>query len=190
VVGLENMPEEPCVILSKHQSAWETMTIQDYVPHGAYCVFVLKKELLRVPLIGWGLAAMKMISIDRAAGKQALDQVVEQGRERLKKGFYVIIFPEGDARRAGREKTLQGRRRLSGHPRGLQGGAGRPQFRRTLAAPGLHQEARHRHHQHRPGLRRDRNDEAKSISVSKAGSKARCTGFPRTATRMPADSAG
>ena len=95
VIGLENMPAEPCVILAKHQSAWETMTIQDYVPKGAYCVFVLKRELLRVPLIGWGLGAMKMISIDRTAGKQALDLVVEQGRERLKKGFYVIIFPEG-----------------------------------------------------------------------------------------------
>ena len=95
VIGIENMPQEPCIILSKHQSAWETMTLQDYVPHGAYCVFVLKKELLRVPFIGWGLGAMKMISIDRAAGKNALDQVVTQGRERLKQGFYVIIFPEG-----------------------------------------------------------------------------------------------
>ncbi len=95
VTGIENMPQEPCIILSKHQSAWETMTLQDYVPHGAYCVFVLKKELLRVPFIGWGLGAMKMISIDRAAGKNALDQVVTQGRERLKQGFYVIIFPEG-----------------------------------------------------------------------------------------------
>ena len=95
VIGIENMPQEPCIILSKHQSAWETMTLQDYVPNGAYCVFVLKKELLRVPFIGWGLGAMKMISIDRAAGKNALDQVVTQGRERLKQGFYVIIFPEG-----------------------------------------------------------------------------------------------
>ena len=95
VIGIENMPQEPCIILSKHQSAWETMTLQDYVPHGAYCVFVLKKELLRVPFIGWGLGAMKMISIDRAAGKNALDQVVAQGRERLKQGFYVIIVPEG-----------------------------------------------------------------------------------------------
>ena len=95
VIGIENMPQEPCIILSKHQSAWETMTLQDYVPKGAYCVFVLKKELLRVPFIGWGLGAMKMISIDRAAGKNALDQVVAQGRERLKQGFYVIIFPEG-----------------------------------------------------------------------------------------------
>jgi 1-acyl-sn-glycerol-3-phosphate acyltransferase len=95
VIGRENMPAEPCVILSKHQSAWETMTLQDCVPAGAFCVFVLKKELLRVPLIGWGLGAMKMISIDRAAGKEALERVVEQGRERLNSGFYVIIFPEG-----------------------------------------------------------------------------------------------
>ncbi|MFV0370211.1 MAG: lysophospholipid acyltransferase family protein [Azonexus sp.] len=95
VIGRENMPVEPCIIMSKHQSAWETMTLQDCVPDGAYCVFVLKKELLKVPFVGWGLAAMKMISIDRKAGKNALDQVVGQGRERLRQGFYVIIFPEG-----------------------------------------------------------------------------------------------
>lgn len=95
VLGLENMPKEPCVILAKHQSAWETMTVQDLVPQGAFCVFVLKKELLSIPLLGWGLAAMKMISIDRAAGKDALDQVVTQGRERLQQGFYVVLFPEG-----------------------------------------------------------------------------------------------
>jgi len=107
VIGLENMPKEPCVILSKHQSAWETMTIQDYVPKGAYCVFVLKKELLRVPLVGWGLAAMKMISIDRAAGKNALDQVVAQGRERLQQGYYVIIFPEGTRVAPGQKKRYK-----------------------------------------------------------------------------------
>ncbi|NTV69196.1 MAG: 1-acyl-sn-glycerol-3-phosphate acyltransferase [Azonexaceae bacterium] len=107
VIGLENMPKEPCVILAKHQSAWETMTIQDLVPAGAYCVFVLKKELLRVPLVGWGLAAMKMISIDRAAGKDALDQVVIQGRERLKQGFYVILFPEGTRVAPGQKKRYK-----------------------------------------------------------------------------------
>ncbi len=95
VLGRENMPAEPCVILAKHQSAWETVALQDYVPSGAYCVFVLKKELLRLPFFGWSLAAMRMISIDRKAGKQALDQVVVQGRERLRAGFYVIVFPEG-----------------------------------------------------------------------------------------------
>jgi 1-acyl-sn-glycerol-3-phosphate acyltransferase len=107
VIGLENMPAEPCVILSKHQSAWETMTIQDYVPNGAYCVFVLKKELLRIPLLGWGLAAMKMISIDRKAGRDALDQVVNQGRERLQQGFYVIIFPEGTRVAPGQTKRYK-----------------------------------------------------------------------------------
>ena len=107
VIGLENMPQEPCVILSKHQSAWETMTLQDYVPKGAYCVFVLKKELLSVPFIGWGLAAMKMISIDRKAGKDALDQVVQQGRERLQQGFYVIVFPEGTRVAPGQKKRYK-----------------------------------------------------------------------------------
>jgi 1-acyl-sn-glycerol-3-phosphate acyltransferase len=100
------MPKEPCVILAKHQSAWETMVLQDYT-WGAYCVFVLKKELLRVPLVGWGLAAMKMISIDRAAGKDALDQVVTQGRERLKQGYYVIIFPEGTRVAPGQTKRYK-----------------------------------------------------------------------------------
>ena len=95
VIGRETMPAEACVIMAKHQSAWETMTLQDCVPDDAFCVFVLKQELLKVPFIGWGLAAMKMISIDRNAGKNALDQVVTQGRERLKQGYYVIIFPEG-----------------------------------------------------------------------------------------------
>lgn len=95
VLGRENMPEEPCVILSKHQSAWETVALQDMVPAGRYCVFVLKKELLRLPFFGWALAAMRHISIDRAAGKNALDQVVVQGKERLARGLYVIVFPEG-----------------------------------------------------------------------------------------------
>jgi len=107
VIGLENMPQEPCIILAKHQSAWETMTLQDLVPDGAYCVFVLKKELLRVPLVGWGLAAMKMISIDRAAGKDALEQVVSQGRERLEQGFYVILFPEGTRVAPGQKKRYK-----------------------------------------------------------------------------------
>ena len=107
VIGRENMPAEPCVILAKHQSAWETMTLQDTVPKGAYCVFVLKKELLSIPLLGWGLAAMKMISIDRKAGKDALDQVVQQGRERLQQGFYVIIFPEGTRVAPGEKKRYK-----------------------------------------------------------------------------------
>lgn len=105
--GLDNMPDEPCVILAKHQSAWETVALQDYVPHGAFCVFVLKKELLKLPFFGWSLAAMRHISIDRSAGKEALDQVVVQGKERLARGFYVIVFPEGTRVAPGQKRRFK-----------------------------------------------------------------------------------
>lgn len=92
IVGAENMPAGPAVILSKHQSAWETIALQQIFP--PLC-FVLKRELLRVPFFGWGLAQIPGIAIDRAAGKDALSQVVEQGRARLKEGMWVVVFPEG-----------------------------------------------------------------------------------------------
>jgi 1-acyl-sn-glycerol-3-phosphate acyltransferase len=92
VIGRENIPPRSAVVLSKHQSAWETMAFQQILPPQ---VFVLKKELMRVPFFGWGLAQLPMISIDRNAGMDALQQVVEQGRERLAEGFWVIVFPEG-----------------------------------------------------------------------------------------------
>ena len=92
VIGRENIPAEPSVVLAKHQSAWETVGLQEIFPP---LVFVLKKELLRLPFFGWGLAALKMISIDRAAAKDALKQVFDQGRDRLSAGYWVVIFPEG-----------------------------------------------------------------------------------------------
>ena len=92
VIGRENIPSTPAVILSKHQSAWETVSLQAIFPP---LVFVLKKSLLMIPFLGWAFAAVKMISIDRGAGKDALRQVVDQGRERLKAGYWVVIFPEG-----------------------------------------------------------------------------------------------
>lgn len=92
VLGRENIPEVPSVILAKHQSAWETMALQVIFP--PLC-FVLKRELLKVPFFGWGLAAIPGIAIDRAAGKDALAQVVEQGTARLREGYWVAVFPEG-----------------------------------------------------------------------------------------------
>jgi 1-acyl-sn-glycerol-3-phosphate acyltransferase len=92
VVGRENIPDRPCVVLSKHQSAWETIALQALFPPA---VFVLKKSLLLIPFLGWGLAAAKMISIDRDAGKEAIRRVARQGKERLDAGFSVIIYPEG-----------------------------------------------------------------------------------------------
>lgn len=92
ILGRENIPDSPCVVLSKHQSAWETVALQELFWPG---VFVMKRELLLIPFFGWGLAALRMISIDRKAGKNAMRQVLEQGANRLKRGIFVLIFPEG-----------------------------------------------------------------------------------------------
>ncbi|MEY2633480.1 MAG: hypothetical protein RIR00_2134 [Pseudomonadota bacterium] len=92
VRGLENVPDYPVIIFAKHQSAWETVALQE-IFHPV--VLVLKQELLRIPFFGWGLASLKMISIDRNSGKEALRQIVTQGRERLGVGLNIIIFPEG-----------------------------------------------------------------------------------------------
>ena len=92
VIGKENLPAVPAVFLSKHQSAWETIAFQEILPPIS---FVLKKELLKIPFFGWGLAQFSCIAIDRSAGRDALDQVVDQGRQRLSDGFSVIVFPEG-----------------------------------------------------------------------------------------------
>lgn len=92
VIGTEHIPREPCIIIANHQSAWETVGLQTLF---SPCVFVLKEELLRVPFFGWGLAAVKMIAIDREASKKALKQVTEQGIDRLQSGISVVVFPEG-----------------------------------------------------------------------------------------------
>jgi 1-acyl-sn-glycerol-3-phosphate acyltransferase len=92
VVGAEHIPQQPCIILAKHQSAWETMGFQLIFPPQ---VWVLKRELLRVPFFGWGLAMLSPIAIDRSSRRQALQQLVEQGQQRLAAGFYIVIFPEG-----------------------------------------------------------------------------------------------
>lgn len=92
VEGRENLPPGPAVILSKHQSAWETIAYQALFPPLCY---VLKRELLRIPFFGWGLALTRPIAIDRSAGREALRQVEEEGRARLAEGLWVVIFPEG-----------------------------------------------------------------------------------------------
>ena len=92
VRGAENIPKEPCIVMCKHQSAWETFSLQTVFPPQ---VWVLKRELLWLPFFGWGLAVMSPIAIDRSKGKQAMRQLLEQGRDRLARGFCVVIFPEG-----------------------------------------------------------------------------------------------
>lgn len=92
VSGIENIPSSPCIIFSKHQSAWETLALQKIFPPQ---VWVLKRELLWLPFFGWGLAMTSPIAIDRGAGRKSLDQILTQGIDRIKKGFFVVIFPEG-----------------------------------------------------------------------------------------------
>jgi len=93
VKGWENLPDGPAVLLSKHQSAWETLFFPAYMPRDL--CFVYKRELHKVPFFGWGLALLRMIPIDRARGRDAFDQVVAQGKLRLAEGRWPILFPEG-----------------------------------------------------------------------------------------------
>jgi 1-acyl-sn-glycerol-3-phosphate acyltransferase len=92
VEGAENLPAGAAVILAKHQSAWETIAFQQIFPPQTW---VLKRELLWIPLFGWALALLRPIAIDRDAGRRAIEQVIEQGRERLQSGIWVVVFPEG-----------------------------------------------------------------------------------------------
>ena len=90
--GLENIPKKPCVILSKHQSTWETFFLSALFEPLSQ---VVKRELLYVPFFGWAMAMLKPIAIDRSNPKAALKQLAKQGDERIKQGAWVLIFPEG-----------------------------------------------------------------------------------------------
>jgi len=92
VRGLDNIPAGNAIVFCKHQSAWETLALQNIFPPQ---VWLLKRELLWVPFFGWGLAMLEPIAIDRSAGRKAVDQLVRQGTERLANGRWVVIFPEG-----------------------------------------------------------------------------------------------
>ncbi len=93
VKGWENLPDGPAVLLSKHQSAWETMFFCGYLPKDV--CFVYKRELHRVPFFGWGLALLRMIPINRSNGRDAMKQIVKTGQERLNEGRWPLLFPEG-----------------------------------------------------------------------------------------------
>jgi 1-acyl-sn-glycerol-3-phosphate acyltransferase len=92
MVGAENIPSTPHVVLSKHSSTWETLALTQFFPPLAY---VAKKELLSIPFFGWGFALASPITIDRSAGTDAMQQIVAQGRERFRQGFWIVLYPEG-----------------------------------------------------------------------------------------------
>ena len=105
VTGMENLPvgeTSAAVLLVKHQSTCETFLMPTLMPHPL--AYVFKKELLQVPFFGWAMGRLDMIHIDRNQRAQAFSKVVEQGRQLLAQGVWIIMFPEGTriARACGR----------------------------------------------------------------------------------------
>ena len=92
VIGTENIDKPPFVIVSNHQSTWETLGFQTILPPHTW---VLKKELLWIPIFGWAISLLKPIIIDRGDKLKAIKKVIIQGKDRLNKGISVVIFPEG-----------------------------------------------------------------------------------------------
>lgn len=92
VIGRENILTTPCIIASNHQSMWETVIFNIiFPPH----VWIMKKELLNVPLFGWTIRTLAPIAINRRDKRGSVSQILEQGYNRLQNGFYIMLYPEG-----------------------------------------------------------------------------------------------
>lgn len=99
MIGTENFPDGPAIVLSKHQSTWETLFYVSHLPR-EMC-FVFKRELLLLPFFGWGIWLLDMIHINRRKGRDAFEEVVTQGVRKLAEGRWIIMFPEGTHTRVG-----------------------------------------------------------------------------------------
>lgn len=98
VIGQANLPSNAAVVMSKHQSAYETLMLLKLLPSTTW---VIKRELLWIPFFGWGIWSVRPIAIDRSNKAGAARQVISQGGERLKQGSWIVIFPEGTRMAAG-----------------------------------------------------------------------------------------
>jgi len=88
----ENIPPGNHISMWKHSSSWETLAQLIILPPQAW---VLKHELTWIPILGWAIHLMRPIAIDRGSGHVAVNQVLEQGKQRLAAGMWILIFPEG-----------------------------------------------------------------------------------------------
>jgi 1-acyl-sn-glycerol-3-phosphate acyltransferase len=104
LLGAENIHARSSVVLAKHQSAWETLMLQEVFRDTA---FVWRKEIKYLPFFGWALASIPMIETDRSASKASLKRLVDQGRHRLENGYTVIIFPEGTRSQPGEKNRYK-----------------------------------------------------------------------------------
>jgi 1-acyl-sn-glycerol-3-phosphate acyltransferase len=98
IEGKEHIPDTNCVVFLKHSSAYETIAQFLVLPRQTW---VLKRELIWAPILGWAIACLRPIAINRSAGRSAVKQVIQQGKLRLAEGLWVMIFPEGTRMRAG-----------------------------------------------------------------------------------------
>jgi len=92
IKGVENIPDKPCIIMSNHQSTWETLY--------SYLIFkpqatVLKRELLWIPIFGWALSMLKPIAINRSKKQQALKELMKKAPAAVDQGFWYMVYPEG-----------------------------------------------------------------------------------------------
>src|SRR5579863_5160504 len=93
--GVEKIPDGPLIVASKHQSMWETFALLQFFEQP---LFILKRELMWIPLFGWYLKKAGMIGIDRSAGGRALLTMTRRAGEAVRRGRQLVIFPEGTRR--------------------------------------------------------------------------------------------
>ncbi|AJY47495.1 lysophospholipid acyltransferase family protein [Martelella endophytica] len=98
IEGLENLPQGAAIIAPKHQSAWDTIMLLPSVPDS---VFMLKRELIQMPLFGWYLKKQRQIAVDRAATGRAMAEAIQATKAEVETGRQLIIFPEGTRRPPG-----------------------------------------------------------------------------------------
>lgn len=98
IIGAEHIPDQPCVVLCRHESTWETLFLQTLLAPQAT---IIKRELLWIPFFGWAFALNKPISIDRGSPRSALKRLIKVGKERLAARIWVVLFPEGTRMPAG-----------------------------------------------------------------------------------------
>ena len=104
VEGREHLPDEPCILLVKHQSTWDTLFVQTLVSPQTT---LIKRELLWIPFFGWAFAINGPIAIDRGAPRDAYRQLLERGGARLRAGVSVTLFPEGTRVPWGEQRPFQ-----------------------------------------------------------------------------------
>ncbi|ABM45188.1 lysophospholipid acyltransferase family protein [Bartonella bacilliformis] len=100
IEGLENLPNGAYIVAPNHQSAWETVSLFLYFDDP---VFILKRELMWLPILGWYIAKMQMIPINRTTPIKALKIVINNAKQKAKQGRQIIIFPEGTRQQPGQK---------------------------------------------------------------------------------------